>query len=93
MLRDSSKCRPAISLEKDAGLPELSSSRLLGYSETIRKPGCAKLGRLTGRVFLHSVTLTVVSDTIADLEGAESLAPKHLSEAIQYRTLDGTYWA
>jgi len=34
-----------------------------------------------------------VSRTIADLEGAASLAPKHLSEAIQYRTLDRTYWA
>ena len=34
-----------------------------------------------------------VSRTIADLEGAPSLAPKHLSEAIQYRTLDRTYWA
>ena len=34
-----------------------------------------------------------VSRTIADLDGAPSLAPKHLSEAIQYRTLDRTYWA
>ena len=34
-----------------------------------------------------------VSRTIADLEGATSLAPKHLSEAIQYRTLDRTYGA
>ena len=34
-----------------------------------------------------------VSRTIADLEGAPSLAPKHLSEAIPYRTLDRTYWA
>ncbi|MEQ1473824.1 MAG: hypothetical protein ABLQ96_08380, partial [Candidatus Acidiferrum sp.] len=34
-----------------------------------------------------------VARTIADLEGADSIAPKHLSEAIQYRTLDRSYWA
>ena len=34
-----------------------------------------------------------VARTIADLESAPSIEPKHLSEAIQYRTLDRTYWA
>jgi magnesium chelatase family protein len=34
-----------------------------------------------------------VARTIADLEAASSIEPKHLSEAIQYRTLDRTYWA
>src|SRR5881628_1708103 len=33
-----------------------------------------------------------VARTIADLEGAEDLQAKHLSEAVQYRTLDRNLW-
>jgi magnesium chelatase family protein len=33
-----------------------------------------------------------VARTIADLEGAEDLEAKHLSEAVQYRTLDRNLW-
>ncbi|MGB7845147.1 MAG: hypothetical protein WBL63_05995 [Candidatus Acidiferrum sp.] len=34
-----------------------------------------------------------VAQTIADLEAAPDIQAKHLSEAIQYRTLDRTYWS
>ena len=34
-----------------------------------------------------------VARTIADLDGAASIEPRYLSEAILYRTLDRSYWA
>jgi predicted ATPase with chaperone activity len=57
--------------------------------EKLLENATTKLG-LSARA--HDLILKVAR-TIADLDAAENIEPRHLSEAFQYRTLDRSYWA
>jgi len=81
----------------DAGIfsnAQMNSKQLRKYCEldkashALLQNAIDKMG-YSARVFDR---ILKVARTIADLEGLEAIKSEHISEAIQYRTLDRKYW-
>jgi magnesium chelatase family protein len=62
--------------------------KLDAESEKQMETAITKLG-LSARAYDR---ILKVSRTMADLEGSEKIQARHVSETIQYRTLDRAYW-
>ena len=83
------KDEPGIFKNADMGNKEINKyCKLDEASENILKMAMTKLN-FSARGYSR---IRKVARTIADLEGSEEIKPEHISEAIQYRTLDRDYW-
>ena len=71
------------------------NARTLAWACLLRPAARELLMLSTERLKLSNRAYTrilKVARTMADLEGAEEIDEEHVSEAVQYRTLDRKYW-
>ncbi|MCK5457578.1 MAG: magnesium chelatase, partial [Melioribacteraceae bacterium] len=80
---------PYVHSNADMGTNEIENYCKLDSSGTeLLKMAMTKLG-LSARAYDR---ILKVSRTIADIENSENILPAHISEAIQYRSLDRALW-
>ncbi len=87
-------------LERFAGNPHVFCNAQMGSKElkahaTPDEEGAELLKMAMGELNLSARAfdrIRKVSRTIADLDGAPSITPEHISEAVQYRSLDRQVW-
>lgn len=83
------KNRKGIYSNSSMGTKEIKEfCKIDSASEDLMKMAITKLG-LSARAYDR---ILKVGRTIADLDGIEKISPAHISEAIQYRSLDRTSW-
>ncbi|MBV6477445.1 MAG: Competence protein ComM [Ignavibacteria bacterium] len=83
------KNRKGIYSNSSMGTKEIKEfCKIDSASEDLMKMAITKLG-LSARAYDR---ILKVSRTIADLSGSGKISPSHISEAIQYRSLDRTNW-
>ncbi len=86
--------------ERFRGIPSVYKNADMGSRELQRFCRLDERGRQLLQTAMQRLGLSAraydrilkVARTIADLEGADAIAPHHLAEAIQYRSLDRQYW-
>ncbi|MGH9481823.1 MAG: YifB family Mg chelatase-like AAA ATPase, partial [Terriglobales bacterium] len=106
MAEPSARIRERVAAARDRQLARFRGERIfcnaqMGPRQTVRYGALTPAGeQLLQRAMLRLALSARAHDrilklarTIADLAGAEAIEPQHLAEAIQYRTLDRTYWA
>ena len=94
-IRDRVECAREVQLAR--GFPNaLMPSRKIREFCRLDESGEQTLEKAVQRMGLSARAhdrILKVSRTICDLEGAPEIRVKHLAEAVQYRSLDRTYWA
>jgi magnesium chelatase family protein len=90
-------CKAARSIQQQRGfynaqIPHASLRTLCALDEAGERTPEIAVRRMGLSARAHDRVLKVAR-TVADLDGVECVNAKHLAEAVQYRSLDRTYWS
>jgi magnesium chelatase family protein len=89
---ETARARQVIRGFYNAEIPQPKLRKLCALDEAGERTLEMAVRRLSLSARAHDRILKVAR-TIADLSGAETVAAKHLAEAVQYRNLDRSYWS
>ena len=94
-IRDRVECARAVQLARGFANARMPSNKIREFCR-LDESGEQTLETAVQRMGLSARAhdrILKVARTICDLEGATEIGVRHLAEAVQYRSLDRTYWA